>query len=342
MENNSIIDGKIYGRVEPFIYAFETNSVPNSLKVGDTYRPVRIRLEEWKKRYKHLVKKFEGPALVDDKTYFRDYSVHQFLRDDKHKHNLEESEFDEGVYFCNEFFKETSEDDVEEAIDAIKSSYQREEHTYTFYNIEDHVPVGEGVYERNADWKPRRNQQNVIDAYKNAVKNGRKNLLMYAVMRFGKSFTALCCAKETGAKLVVVVCGKSDVREEWKKNVQKPIIFEGYNFVASSDLRNSPTIISENLSEGKKVVVFLTLQDLLGGDIKEKHQDLFNLNDEGKIDLLIVDESHFAARSEETGKVISGMGKNDVKRELQAYDDSIDNLEEQIKVFSPSFTLVML
>lgn len=38
---------------------------------------------------------------------------------------------------------------------------------------------------------------------------------MYAVMRFGKSFTSLCCAKEmgeSGAKLVLVVSAKADVK----------------------------------------------------------------------------------------------------------------------------------
>ncbi len=46
---------------------------------------------------------------------------------------------------------------------------------------------------------------------------------MYAVMRFGKSFTSLCCAKTKGYKLVLVVSAKADVREEWKKpfRVQK-------------------------------------------------------------------------------------------------------------------------
>ena len=34
---------------------------------------------------------------------------------------------------------------------------------------------------------------------------------MYAVMRFGKSFTSMCCAVANNAKLVVVVSAKADV-----------------------------------------------------------------------------------------------------------------------------------
>ena len=36
IDGKEIIDGMIYGRVKPHIYAFETNSVPNFLKVGRT------------------------------------------------------------------------------------------------------------------------------------------------------------------------------------------------------------------------------------------------------------------------------------------------------------------
>ena len=49
MIDKSILDGIIIGRVDPHIYAFTTNTVPNYLKVGDTYRPVSERLQEWKK-----------------------------------------------------------------------------------------------------------------------------------------------------------------------------------------------------------------------------------------------------------------------------------------------------
>ena len=41
-ENNQldieILDELIIGRVEPYIYAFTTETIPNYLKVGDTFR----------------------------------------------------------------------------------------------------------------------------------------------------------------------------------------------------------------------------------------------------------------------------------------------------------------
>ena len=57
MKSNYILDNLIIGRVEPHIYAFTTETIPNYLKVGDTYRPVYERIEEWKKKYPNLMKR---------------------------------------------------------------------------------------------------------------------------------------------------------------------------------------------------------------------------------------------------------------------------------------------
>lgn len=337
IEGKEIIDGMIYGRVKPHIYAFETNSVPNFLKVGDTYRPVSIRLEEWRKHYSQLTEVCRAEATVSADTYFRDYSVHEYLIDHG-KRRIEGKDFEQGVYQSNEFFLGASELDVKDAIDDIHKDFKNETHHYAFYNTEDHLPQTEGVYIRNAAWTPRQNQQEVIDNFMQAYRNGRKNLLMYAVMRFGKSFTALCCGKEMEARLVVVVSGKADVKEEWKKNVERPIIFADYYFLKASDLTSNPHVISDYLEEGKRVIVFLTLQDLQGKNIKTRHKDLFGLNEQGKLDLLIVDESHFAARSDETGKVLKALDAAD-SHENDGYDDTLDSLQERIKHFTPRMTL---
>ena len=64
-----LLDDIIIGRVEPQIYAFTTQTVPNYLKVGDTYRPLEIRLNEWRKFFPNLEKKFETIAKVDIDTF---------------------------------------------------------------------------------------------------------------------------------------------------------------------------------------------------------------------------------------------------------------------------------
>lgn len=347
MIENINLNSLIRGRVDPYIYAFETNTVPNFLKVGDTYRPVEVRLDEWRKFYSDLKKKYEHIAKVDDNTYFRDYSVHDFLIQNGFR-RIEKDDVKSGIYLSNEFFMNAKKENVEEAIKDIQKSFEKKDNRYVFYDVEDNLPLGDFDFKRDADWKPRENQKAVIDNFSNAIKKGRNNLLMFAVMRFGKSFTSLCCAKAMKAKLTVVVCGKTAVRLEWKENVQRPKILDGFEFVDLDLMSSNSAVISEKLAEGHSVVVFLTMQDLLGEDIKTRHVDLFNLNSQKKLDLLIIDETHFGARADEFGKVLgtsptlsnqNNRTKLSKTKESNGYDESFDDLENQIKVFSPKVKL---
>ena len=338
MEGNEIIDQVITGRVDPKIYAFETDTVPSFLKVGDTYRPVNVRLREWAAHYEGIKWIYDHIAKVSEDTFYRDHAVHQYLKEHGFR-RAEESDFGKGVYVSKEFFQGAKKRDIESAIDDIQECFDNQKADYAFYNIEDRLPVAEQEYPRDAVWEPRDNQKTVIKNFLAARENGRNNLLMYAVMRFGKTFTALCCAKEMRAKLVVVVSGKTAVKEEWKENVERPIIFEGFKFLSASSLDNQPNVISDLMDKGYKVVVFLTLQDLLGDNIKERHKDLFAHNEKGDIELLIIDESHFAARSEETGRVLRNFGKQETEREIKDYDDSLDALKEPVKLFNPKVKL---
>ena len=54
--NTEIVDKIIIGRVEPHIYAFKTDTIPSYTKIGDTYRPVNVRLDEWKSKYENIIK----------------------------------------------------------------------------------------------------------------------------------------------------------------------------------------------------------------------------------------------------------------------------------------------
>jgi len=327
-----VLDSIIVGRVEPQIYAFTTQTVPNYLKIGDTYRPLEVRLNEWRKYFPNLEKRFEAIAKVDDDTFFRDYAIHSFLENDKQKIRLQPNDIDDIPYYSKEFFKNTTNNDIEDALKDIESSFKKNETKYKFYEFEQsHIPITH-TYNRVEAYEPRPNQQETIDKFKNALQKGRTNLLMYAVMRFGKSFTSMCCAVEMKAKFVVVVSAKADVKQEWKKTVQSHIKFDGYYFLDSDSLLKSDTILSEYLSEDKRVVLFLTLQDLQGNDIKSKHKEIF----ENQIDLLLIDESHFGARASEYGKVLkdNGLSKQEITNEQKQDENSIDDIEESIKSFN--------
>ena len=336
MIDKTILDGIIIGRVEPHIYAFSTNTIPNYLKVGDTYRPVSVRLKEWEDHYPNLEKIFEGEAKIDG-VYFRDFSVHQFLEMEKHKSRLQLADLPVGIYYSKEFFKGATVDDVEDAITDIKNDYQNKTQKYQFYSVETLRPE-ETIFPRteNYDWRP--NQEKTVKAFRKAIDNGRKNLLMYAVMRFGKSFTSMCCAVEMGAKLVVVVSAKADVKAEWKKTVESHIKFDGYEFVTSDTLSHNNHTITERLNSGKKVVVFLTLQDLQGEQIKDKHQEVFGQD----IDLLLVDETHFGARAEKYGEVLKNAKnyESDVKNKKDSDDFvDVDEADKTIKTLKANITI---
>lgn len=328
MKDLTILDNLITGRVEPHIYAFTTNTIPNYLKVGDTYRPVSKRLSEWQEYFPNLEKKFESSAKITDGVYFRDFSVHSFLETEKHRNRLEAKTLPKDVYYSREFFKEATVSDVEEAIADITESYHSKSGRYNYYDAATQLPAAD-KYASTGMWFPRPNQQATIDAFKKAVRSGRTNLLMYAVMRFGKSFTSMCCAKEMGASLVVVVSAKADVKDEWRKTVESAENFRNdYEFLSSSDLKNNYSIVTETLNHAaspKKVVVFLTLQDLQGDNIKDKHAQIFGR----KIDLLIVDETHFGARAEKYGAVLrTSQGEKLSKEEKYAVEDILESTKE--------------
>lgn len=153
---------------------------------------------------------------------------------------------------------------------------------------------------------------------------------MYAVMRFGKSFTALCCADKIDAKLTVIVSAKADVKNEWKKNVEIPLNFVDYLFLDSDSLLNDKDIVKKTLDDGKKAIIFLTLQDLQGSEIKAKHKEIF----ENEIDLLIIDETHFGARAAEYSKVLvaTGIKQSSSIKEMQNGDfaDAYDEYQKTL------------
>lgn len=332
------LDGIIVGRVDPHIYAFTTNTVPNYLKIGDTYRPVPQRLNEWRVSFPELEKQYENKAVIDEETYFRDFAIHQYLEKDLNKKRLKPQDLEDGIYYSREFFKEVETGDIDSAIEDIKESYQANSNKYEYYSSKDRLPQTYH-YQRGEKWDLRPNQKAAVDNFIQAVNNGRKNLLMYAVMRFGKSFTSLCCALEMKAQTVLVVSAKADVRDEWKKTVESAGNFSDYIFIESSDLLTNENVISEKHSEGKKVVIFLTLQDLQGDNIKDKHKAVFG----EQIDLLIVDETHFGARAESFGKILKNAGydKADEKYISKLEDENIDlvNADAEIKKINAKIRL---
>lgn len=111
--DTTVIDNIIVGRVEPYIYAFSTETVPNYLKVGDTSRGVHVRLNEWRKIFPNLRQQYQHTAQIDDNTIFRDYAVHTFLEQEKELERLQPHTIENLPYYSKEFFKDATDEDIE-------------------------------------------------------------------------------------------------------------------------------------------------------------------------------------------------------------------------------------
>lgn len=344
---------------DPHIYAFRTNSVKGYLKVGYTDRPVSARLKEWKQKYEGIEKVGEWSArvnkakLIDEEigAYFMDHAVHEYI-EKRGPHydddiSIPHPHYDSSVWSCTfpnlyyseEFFEKAKEEDIDGAIEAINNSYP---YDYTFYTAQKKIQV-EKDYEREGVYEIREIQQEVIDKFDKVFCKPKKrkkhtNLLMYAVMRFGKTFTALCCARAMKARVVVVVSAKADVRTSWRENVQKPGQFGEYDgeneFVFVDDSKNNRYSFRKFSKDGvnikkllngkgtedgkpKNVVIFLTLQNLQKE--KERLKELYTLG----IDMLVVDETHYGARGDRYGQSI-GLSKQSQTLE----DKAVENFEK--------------
>ncbi len=350
VEDQKLVEKHITVRLQPFIYAFTTNTIPTYLKVGDTFRGVDRRIAEWKKvisknlKSKNVVltERYRHPALLSDEIYFRDYSVHQYLLDEIGKKPIEKSL--QNLY-SKEFFADTTVEDVKDAVKSIEKDFRGNKTKYTYYGVVDNKSAT--IHGNNdKEWKLRPNQEAVVKNF--LAKKDKRELLMYAVMRFGKSFTAMSCALAIQAKKVLIVSAKADVVGEWQKTVETPKCFEGFKFLTDKDLAEGVKI-SEVLaeSEDRKVAIFLTLQNLTGKlekreddelkvkpkEVKERLLQVFN----EEFDLIIVDETHYGAWASTLGGPLKDKDADGdvIKKERKEYTnfkEHVTNLHTKIKL----------
>lgn len=345
IENTELLDDIITGYIPHKIYAFSTPQLEGYLKVGETGRSVNLRLNEWRRVINDLTLEKEWLAslpinVVDQESFFQDFALHKFFKEEK---QLEPINSALAPGNSKEFYPVTIEI-IEEGIKEIGLDYESEPpRRYNYLSIEDNSKVEEH-WARNENFPPRDNQQRVIDNIVSVSKDEDvpKNYLLFAVMRFGKTFVALEAAKKLNSRLTVIVTAKTDVEQEWKKTLESHVDFDGYEFLNSKSLVDNNKIIRDKLNEEKKVVLFLSLQDLQGEKIKEKHKQVFD----EQVDLLIVDETHFGARAQNYGQVIQTLRnqkRKSANNEEIVGDDYEDNREvvalKQLKKINSKYTL---
>lgn len=294
-----IFDQYSHGRpnVNPIIYAYSDPRFPGCLKVGDTVRPIDIRMHE---HYPTLLPtdtppytvELTMPALYADGSRFRDHVVHRMLEK-------------RGIKKINGEWYRCSVNDVRAAIMA--------------------------VYAGSVDWDNRRiysfemrpEQKAAVQMTKayfeseaNANPSLRPKFLWNCKMRFGKTFTAYQLAKAMGLKKILVLTFKPAVESAWEEDLLTHADFKDWQYY-SRETAARDNLKPQDLDQSKPIVCFGSFQDFLGvdsasGGIKAKNEWVHSTN----WDLVIFDEYHFGAWRENAKKLFE-----------KDNDDSYDSLD---------------
>jgi hypothetical protein len=207
-----------------------------------------------------------------DRTWFRDYDVHNVLE----RSGVKKTAITAG----NEWF----ETDLETAKAAIKA-------------------VKEGRKSLQVSVQPsaklkivlRPEQQEAVDKTKKAFKHYDK-MLWNAKMRFGKTLSALQLVKDEKFDHVLIMTHRPIVDEGWFEDFKKIGMPEaGYRYGS----KNEGETFESLQKSGKPYVYFASLQDLrgsemVGGSAGDKNRELF----ENLWDLVIIDEAHEGTQTE--------------------------------------------
>ena len=337
------------GVVEPSIYAFESPNVnayigESATKVGDTSREVSQRMDEWSKVFDDLkfIKSWSAVVKgVDDSIdgrIFRDHSIHRILKESGY-YNLQRSDFPDKDKYSHEFFKgiviNDTQDDVQTAIDMFYDSLRDHRadiisqlKSVDFHKSEFALPT----HDKDLPYKERDLQTDTINNFKRQIAAGDKEMLMYAVMRFGKTYTACRCAQEMpNNRFTVIVSAKADVKYEWVDQVNPYKEFENYDmYFVKGDVEGLRKNLGSKYADlnaylednpEKHIMLFITLQDLDGytkGNKKDEYEKNFNFFQKTHIDLLIIDEAHYGAQGKSYGLGIQEGDAYDEEGKLDA------------------------
>lgn len=181
-------------------------------------------------------------------------------------------------------------------------------------------------------------QNDAIKAGIKAIDEGKKSLLMAAVMRFGKTHACYEIINQFNEQYpskkitnVIVTTAKPDVVESWRNDINHTNYIDHENpnddfvfievigvnkyRITFRDRKLNPdkpflttkegTVDMkefDELTNNSVVIYFASLQDLAGSikTIKDKHKNVFTKD----FDLVIVDESHYGSHSPRQGKAI--------------------------------------
>ena len=311
---DEILPPKPEARPRIYAYSIDDNAHEGLLKVGQTTRGVKKRIEEQTKTaaIKFTIELAEVSGR-DDGTTFTDHDVRARLK----AKGFENPELE---------WMRCSIADVQTALNELREGLRLTgTHHETFLKRPEQGEAVDKTFEYfTSIWTE--------DA--KAV----PRFLWNAKMRFGKTFTTYQLAKKLGSTRVLVVTFKPAVEDAWRTDLESHVDFDGWQYLSRSS-GSDPTQIDRH----KPVVYFGSFQDLLGrdanGNIKAKNEWLHTVN----WDLVVFDEYHFGAWRDTAKELFEGedeaVAKTETKLEyaadLEVVNEDLSELSAQESEFLP-------
>ncbi|WPZ29172.1 hypothetical protein T8A63_16320 [Sulfitobacter sp. OXR-159] len=302
-----ILPPKPEARPRIYAYTIEDAAHEGLLKVGQTARGVKTRVEQQLKTaaIKNYRIVLDERAEREDGTTFSDHEVRAALV----KKGFENTEL--------EWMRCTTAD-VQTVLTELRTGQKRGGMHYQTFAMRDEQAAA--VRQTHAYYLSRWSEDET------AV----PRFLWNAKMRFGKTFTSYQLAKELGAKRVLVVTFKPAVEDAWQNDLESHVDFDGWQYLSKAS-GGDPTQIDRD----KPVVYFGSFQDLLGhgphGTIKPKNEWIHKEN----WDLVVFDEYHFGAWRDTAKELFEGedeaVSKTAAKTE---YGAGLEVVNEDIGVLS--------
>lgn len=167
-------------------------------------------------------------------------------------------------------------------------------------------------------------QREFVDQTKKLFRKGEADqfgfnaVLWNAVMRFGKTITALMLGLEIQAHRILILTHRPVVSKGWIEDAYKVLHHHGYKIAGRRELfptdTNVPYFSVDQLEEDDKALIFVSLQDIRGsGEMQDGAtvEDFVNSKNYTKnarifeqyYDLLVIDEAHEGWGSERSGIV---------------------------------------
>ncbi|MDY0340794.1 MAG: GIY-YIG nuclease family protein, partial [Coriobacteriia bacterium] len=211
---DDILASKPQARPRIYAYSIDDEAHRGLLKVGQTTRDVKARVDEQVKTaaIKNYTIEIDEPAERDDGTVFTDYEVRAALA----RKGFENSELE---------WMRCTPDDVRTVLAELRAG-QRFTGTH------------------HETFTMRREQAEAVEkthAYFHSIwaedMHAVPRFLWNAKMRFGKTFTTYQLAKKLGARRVLVVTFKPAVEDAWQTDLESHVDFDGWRYMSRhSDL----------------------------------------------------------------------------------------------------------